>query len=165
VTNKVRIAGIAFVIFFLAFATDAQEFHKQLPVAEKQHILDGPFTVVMKTEDMPASVKQVFTKITGEPAFALANPGRKFRLTDVNPDLTLPPRRLVFAGTRGDEWFVHYELGGFAHSYCVVLFSVDSKNSPQFLWGGSGFHAAKNMDELRKMIAHGEFADDKQNYW
>ena len=163
--NKVRISGIAIVISVFCFSTAAQEFHKQLSAAEKQHLLDGAFTVHLKTGDMPASVKQAFAKITGEPSFSLADPGQKFNATDFIVDGTLPRRRLVFAGNRGDEWFVDYEQGGRAHSYHVVLFSVDPKGGLQLIWRGAGVHSAKNLDELRKMVATGEFVDDKQNYW
>jgi hypothetical protein len=119
----------------------------------------------MKTEAMPADVKQAFATITGEPSFALANPGQKYQATDVVVERGLPRRRLVFAGVRGDEWFVHYELGGIGHSFCVLLFKVDPQSRLQFVWGGAGFHGAKNLDELRKMVAAGQFSDETQNYW
>ena len=155
---------MALAVLLLGFASVAQEFHKQLSASEKQHILDGAFTVLVKTEDMPASAKRAFAKITGEPSFSLANPGQKFNATDYIVDGTLPRRRLVFAGNRGDEWFVHYEVGGRAHYYCVVLFRIDSKNGLQFVWGGAG-PRAKNLDELRTMIANGKFSDNRQSYW
>jgi hypothetical protein len=162
--NRVRIIGVVLAIAFSAFATQAQEFHKQLSAGAKQHILDSPFTAITKTEEMPASVKQAFAKITGESSFLLVNPGQTFRLTDDGVNRTLPRRRLVFAGSRGDQWFIHYELGGLAHSFCVLLFSVDSKNGLQFIWGGYGLHPAKNLEELRKMVADGQFADDQHFY-
>jgi hypothetical protein len=162
--HGLRIVGIFLAIAFLAFPTAAEEFHKQLSASERQHILDGDFKVLEKTEDMPASVKQAFMKITNEPSFSLANPGKKFQVTDVVIDKTLPLRRLVFAGSRDDEWFVHYERGGRGHGYCVLLFRIDSNNGLQFVWGGAGPHA-KNLDELRKMVAGGQFDDSRQYYW
>jgi hypothetical protein len=142
-----------------------EDFHKQLSPAEKQHILDGPFTAVMTIEDMPVLVKQAFAKITGESSFALANPGQKFQVTDVVTERGLPRRRLIFAGARGDEWFVHYEMGGIGHSYCVVLFKVGLQGRVQFVWGGAGFRSAETLDQLRKMVASGQFSDDRQYYW
>jgi hypothetical protein len=156
---------LSVALFFFSITLSAQQFHKQLSLTEKEHILDGPFTDVTKTEAMPATVKQAFAKITAEPSFALANPGQKFQVTDVVVDRALPRRRLIFAGVRGDEWFVHYEIGGYAHSYCVLLFKVDPHDQLQFVWGGAGFHAAKNLDQLRKMVVAGKFSDDMQNYW
>jgi hypothetical protein len=136
-----------------------------LSAAEKEHILDSPFAEVTKTEAIPANVKQAFAKITGEPSFALADPGQKYQVTDVVIGRGLPRRRLIFAGVRGDEWFVHYEVGGRGHSYCVLLFKVYPQDRVQFVWGGVGSHGAKNLYQLRKMVAAGQFSDEIQNYW
>jgi hypothetical protein len=78
-------------------------------------------------------------------------------------DRELPRRRLVFAGGRGDEWFVQYEVGGIGHYYCVLLFDVDPKK-PLFVWGGAGANGAKNLDQLRQMVAAGDFSDKEQSW-
>ncbi len=163
--NRYRISLLVVALFFLSITLSAQQFHKRLSAAEKEHILDSPFTEVTKTEAMSANAKQAFAKITGESSFALANPGRKYQVTDVVVERDLPRRRLVFAGVRGNEWFIHYELGGIGHSYCVLLFKVDPANGVQFVWGGTGSHGAKNLDQLRKMVAAGQFSDEMQYYW
>jgi len=163
--NKSRIALVLVALFLCLISLRAEDFHVRLSPTEKQHLLDGSFTKVTKVEAMPASVKQAFARITGEPAFALANPGEKFQVTDVIIDRSLPHRRLVFAGVRDDEWFVHYEVGGIGHSYCVVLFRVDSQSHLTFVWGGAGSQGAKDFDQLRKMVAGGQFSDDRSYYW
>jgi hypothetical protein len=38
--------------------------HKSIPQTEKEHILDGQFTVVTATGAMPARLKEAFTVIT-----------------------------------------------------------------------------------------------------
>jgi len=153
------------IMCLFALAADAQPFHKQLSRSEKMHIVDGPFVIVTTTEAMPVRVKQAFSEITGEHSFALANPGRKYQATDLVVERGLPFRRLVFAGVKGNEWFLHYERGGRGHSYSVVLFKIDAQNRLQFLWGGVGFKSANSLEELRKMIAIGQFSDDTSNYW
>lgn len=163
--NEHRISLSLVALFFLSITLTAQQFHTRLSPAQKEHILDGQFNEVTKAEAMPVNAKQAFAKITGEPSFDLANPGQKYQVTDVVVDRGLPRRRLVFAGVRGDEWFVHYELGGIGHSYCFLLFKVDPQNRLQFVWGGAGSHGAKNLDQLRKMVAAGQFSDEMQNYW
>jgi len=163
--NEHRISLSVVALFFFSITLSAQQFHKRLSAVEKEHILDSPFTEVTRTEALPANVKQSFAKLTGEPSFALANPGQKYQATDFVVDRGLPRRRLVFAGVRGDEWFVHYELGGIGHSYYVLLFKVDPQNRLQFVWGGAGSHGAKNLDQLRKMVAAGQFSDELQYYW
>ena len=47
----------------------------------------------------------------------------------------------------------------------MLLFKVESQNHVQCVWGGVGFHGAKNLDQLRKMVAAGQFSDEMQNYW
>jgi hypothetical protein len=163
--NQHRIILSVVALFFFSIALSAQQFHKRLSPAEKEHILDGSFTDVTKTEAMPAMVKQAFATITDEPSFVLANPGQKFQVTDDGGLPRLPRRRLIFAGVQGNEWFVHYERGGLGHNYCVLLFKVDPHNQLQFVWGGAGFHGASNLDQLRRMIVAGQFSDDVQNYW
>lgn len=163
--NQCRVTSFVVTLFFLSIALSAQQFHKRLSAAEKEHILDTPFTEVTKTEAMSDKAKQAFAKITGESSFALANPGQKYQATDMVVERGLPLRRLVFGGVRGDQWFIHYELGGFGHSYCVLLFKVDPTNPVQFVWGGAGSHGAKNLSQLRKMVAAGQFSDEMQYYW
>ena len=58
--NQHRIALIAVTLCFLSITLNAQEFRKQLSPAEKEHILDGSFTDVTKTESMQTTVKQAF---------------------------------------------------------------------------------------------------------
>jgi hypothetical protein len=163
--NQHRIAISAVTLCFFSITLSAQQFHQQLSPAVKEHILDGPFTDVTKGESMPNTVKQAFAKITGEPSFALANPGENYQVTDVDADRILPRRRLVFAGVAGNEWFVHYEKGGIGHSYSIVVFKVNSQSGLEFVWGGVGFHGAKDLDQLRKMVAAGQFSDEIKNYW
>jgi hypothetical protein len=163
--RKQQISLIVLVGCFMSTAVAAQQFHKQLSAVEKDHVLDSPFTMVQRTEAMPTNVKQAFAKITGEASFELADPGQKYQVTDVVGDRGLPFRRLVFAGVKDDEWFIHYERGGRGHGYYVIVFKVDAQHGLQFLWGGAGFHGAKNLDELRKLVAAGQFSDDATYYW
>jgi hypothetical protein len=101
---------LAFIGFCcLPFRVAAQQ---QPSSIEKEHLLEGQFKVIPKTEDIQANVRQAFSKITREPSFAMANPGQKFQVTDFVVDRTLPWRRLAFAGVQDDKWFVHYERGG-----------------------------------------------------
>jgi hypothetical protein len=163
--NKRVITLAALVLGFFCTVAGAQQFHKQLSRTEKEHILDGAFAIVGTTEEIPPKVKQAFAEITREHSFALANPEQKYQATDVVSEPGLPFRRLVFAGVKDDEWFIHYERGGRGHGYDVVVFKVEAQHRVQFLWGGAGFHGANNLGELRKMIAAGQFSDDAMFYW
>ena len=46
-----------------------------------------------------------------------------------------------------------------------MVFEVNPQSGFGFVWGGVGFHGAKNLDQLRKMVAAGQFSDELKNYW
>jgi hypothetical protein len=159
-----RISLVVLVMCCVPLTVIAQQHGHQLSAAEKEHLLDGQFKAISTTEGIPANVKRVFSELTREPSFALANPGQKYQVTDVVVDRNLPFRRLVFAGVKDDKWFVHYERGGRGHGYYVLLFKVDPQGDAHFVWGGSGPNRAKNLEQLRKMVTAGQFSDG-ENYW
>jgi hypothetical protein len=131
---------------------------------ERKHLLDGQFKIVRKAEGMPANLKQAFSKVTREPSFEMADPGQKFQVTDVMLGQALPFRRLVFAGTQDNTWFVHYERGGYAHSYYVNAFKVNPHGDANFIWGCPVAGVAKSLEELRTMVAACQLAK-ADSYW
>ena len=150
------------IICCIPFMALAQQ-HQSLAI-EGQHLLDGQFKVISKTEDIQATVKQAFSKVTREPSFAMANPGQKFQATDFVVDRTLPWRRLIFAGVDGDKWFVHYERGGRGHSYYVVAFKADTHGDAHFVWGCGLAGRAKALEQLRSMAATCR-SSGEDSYW
>jgi hypothetical protein len=143
---------------------DLRVEENQMSASEKEHILDGSFTVVSRTDGIPANVKQAFSTITRQTSFAMANPGEAFQVTDVVLYRRLPWRRLVFAGVQGDLWFLHYEHGGLAHSYYVVALKADSHGGARFVWGCGVGESAKTLEQLRTMVATCRLAD-AESYW
>ena len=139
-------------------------FHT-LSSAQKAHILDGDFSVERNVDSLPYGLKSAFSSLAGEHDFKMANPGDKYQATDVVVEPALPFRRLVFAGISTDKCFIHYEAGGIGHSYHIAVFGVDSEGKAKFLWGGPGPRAAKDLEQLRTMVAGGAFADDRAYYW
>jgi hypothetical protein len=147
--------------------------HRSIPQTEKEHILDGQFTVVTATEAMPAHLKEAFTVITGA-QLGFASGAQRFAME--NPDWkypyqrrrVMPYRRLLFAGLSDNKWFIHYLSGvgcGTPGNYYVVVFDVDEQNKVQFLWGGKGPEGATDLDDLRRGIATGRFTDNLSCAW
>jgi hypothetical protein len=151
--------------FPLPSAPPSSPFHTRLSPTQRGHILDGEFKLVVSTQTMPDPVKHAFIAATKEKGFALANPGADYQAGDVVYDKQLPRRRLIFAGSSPGKWFIHYEQGGFAHSYYLLIFGSQSDGSWRFLWGAASTRPAKDLDELRKMIARGWFMDEGDYYW
>jgi hypothetical protein len=139
-------------------------FHTYSP-AQKAHVLDGDFIIVTNINGLPDELKTAFSHLAGMHDFEMANPGENFQIADVIVEHGLPWRRLLFAGISNDKYFIHYEKGGRGHSYHVAVFAIGPERKVMFLWGGPGFSGAKDLTQLRTMVAAGAYADDRSYYW
>jgi len=146
-------------------AKEVRPLYTRLPVSERQHVLDGEFALVRSTDELPEPVKNTFATLTKEDRFALADLGHKYQETDVIEEPGLPSRRLVIAGHYKQRWFVHYAHGGIGLRYAIIVLDIQPDNTAHFVWGGSGFRSAANLNDLRNAIKSGEFADDVKFYW
>jgi hypothetical protein len=131
----------------------------QLPAAgfsepAYRQFLDSDFTIVTDVRALPSSVLQTFTEQAGS-RLLMANPGQKFEVTDEILDSSVPRERLIFAGVAGDKCFVHYEKGGYAHSYILEIFGPTSTGDIVPLWGGYCNAPATNFQDLRSLLIHG----------
>jgi hypothetical protein len=113
--------------------------------------LDGDFKILDSVEQLPTSVKDAFAALTHQSRFEMADPGHDFQVTDVIRHEGLPWRRLIFAGISDKECFVHYERGGYGHSYYVVVFSTEPSKAA-YIWGRALPKPAANVPELRSEI-------------
>lgn len=123
--------------------------------SEIQQFFVGNFLIIKDVKNLPPAVLRAFTEQNGS-RLVMANPGKKFRATDVVIDPTLPYRRLIFAGLSDDRCFVHYEQGGLAHSYVVALFQVTSKDKMKPIWRGYCREPATSFEELRSWLLDGK---------
>ncbi len=90
--------------------------------AEFRHALRDltRFHELRKVADLPAKVVAL---IAPDPKF-IANPGEKWQVTDVIDDPNLPAKRLIWAATDGEHYIVHYESGGIAHVFHILMVNV-----------------------------------------
>ena len=132
--------------------------HASPSESQKQHLLDGNFTIIRNTTDLPPNIRSAFATVTRTKPFALANPGEKFQETDVIYEEGLPRRRLLFAGVSNNRWFIHYEYGGWGHGYAILMFTTQPDRSVLFT-GSSLPKKASNLDDLRAAIAVSDLND------
>lgn len=93
------------------------------------------FHEIHLTSDLPLAVVSV---CAGENA-KLANPGEKWNATDVITDSNLPAKRLIWAAVDGQYYIVHYERGGIAHTYHIVVAKLDKEHAkPKVVWRATG---------------------------
>jgi hypothetical protein len=120
-----------------------------------EHFLDGDFTIITNVKALPNPVLKALTESTGS-RLLMANPGEKFEATDFISDSSVPRMRLIFAGIRNDESFVHYEQGGRGRIFIVALFKLASANEMEPFWRGYCTGPAHNLEELRSKVMNRE---------
>ena len=94
------------------------------------------FHEIHSTSDLPPAVLAL---CDGGGDGKLAEPGGKWNATDAIIDPTLPGKRLIWAAVGGDYYVVHYERGGIAHTFHVLvakLAKTDAK--PKVVWRAVG---------------------------
>ncbi len=121
--------------------------------ADRREFLNADFRILLTVQDLPAGIKKLYTVKGGR--VAMANPGEAFEATDFISDPDLPRRRLIFAGIAGDRVFLHYERGGWGHSYLVSLFRLTSPDLAVGLWSGYRGHA-KDFEDVKRMVSEDE---------
>ena len=69
----------------------------------------------------------------------LAEPGQKWNATCVITDPSLPGKRLIWAAVGGEYYVVHYERGGIAHSFHILVGKLTKNDAqPKVVWRAVG---------------------------
>ena len=108
----------------------------KLPAEDRKALLDtSRFHEVHSTNDLPPAIVALCTGDNGR----LADPGQKWNATDVIMDPTLPGKLLIWAAIGGEYYVVHYERGGIAHTFHVLVATLTKNNAkPKVIWRGVG---------------------------
>jgi hypothetical protein len=90
----------------------------------------------------------------------LADPGHQWEATDVIADETLPRKRLIWAVRGGDYYVVHYERGGYAHSFHVLVAEVRKGDAkPIFIWHATAKERLKDFAAFLDGVAMNKLDD------
>ena len=137
---------------------------KLSPETKAYLLRENAFGEISSVKDIPASVLAKFAEIAKDPNIKIANPGEKFQATDVIYEKGLPSRRLIWGGLSKEYCVVHYEQGGYAHSFRVILLRR-SGNDATFLWGGAILDRIKNLLDFRNLLKEDVLDDTLDYYW
>ncbi|HEU0274633.1 MAG TPA: hypothetical protein VFQ83_08920 [Candidatus Udaeobacter sp.] len=121
----------------------------KLPAEDRKVLEDSSrFHKVHSTRDLPTAVIALCSE-DGK----IADPGQNWNATDAVTDPSLPWKRLIWAGVGGDYYVVHYERGGIAHSFHVLVAKMSKQDAkPKVVWqalGGPFKDYAAFLDALR----------------
>jgi hypothetical protein len=121
---------------------------------EKEYLgREDAFRVLFSVKEIPATVLLKFAEIAKDPALRIANPGEEIPTTDVIRENGPPRRRLIFGGISKEYCLIHYERGGYSHTFHTMLFKLSEKDA-RFLWGVTS-KRIKDLAEFRELLKGG----------
>ena len=112
---------IAFAFLSTCALEDAAATVEHLSVLDRA-ALEHPQSVQMlhSTRAVPASVKTACAAVISDHRFWLADPGKPYNEA-CDSDDRIPDRRLIWAARLPEHLVLHYESGGRAHSFHVIV--------------------------------------------
>lgn len=126
---------LSYLLFAVAIQSWCCADVTKLPADDRRALQDSSrFHEVHSTGDLPAAIVAL-----GADDGRLAEPGQKWNATDAITDPTLPGKRLIWAAVDGEYYVVHYERGGIAHTFHVLVATLTKNNAkPKVIWRGVG---------------------------
>jgi hypothetical protein len=125
-----------------------------LSTAVREHLRADALAPMAHVAELPKLVQDALKANFSSPT-QMADPGQEWQATDVVMNPNLPTRRLISAGCSSDHCLIHYEQGGFAHFYRVLLISV-SKTAAKIEWTGMSGGPTTNVAEVQAQVVAGK---------
>lgn len=146
----------------LAIHTECFAEITKLPPADRKALESASASLreIHATTDLPPAVVALCADENGR----IAEPGQKWEPTDVITDSSLPRKRLIWAVTNDEYIIVHYERGGYAHSYHVLIARLKHGDTkPILIWRATGSHL-KNLKAFLAALKNKDDLDDRSDY-
>jgi hypothetical protein len=133
----------------------------KLSAEDRKVLLDASgFHEVHSTSDLPSAI---LAPCDGGGDGKLAEPGQNWNATCVITDPTLPGKRLIWAAIGGDYYVLHYERGGIAHSFHILVAKLTKDDVKlKLVWRAVG-RQFKDYAAFLDALRTGEL-DDRLNY-
>jgi hypothetical protein len=115
-------------------------------------------------KDLPKAVREACGAATSDHEFRIADNDEKYQETDVVVQQGLPQRHFLWAAEIPGHYLVYYELGGFSHSYHVVLMTADgSGHKATVVWSAVAEAPMPSYSAFLAALDDGTL-DDSLNY-
>ena len=142
------------LILVLAFMGCFAKVAPCLSAEDRLPAVDSPqFREVRTTASLPKAIIALCADDSGR----LAEPGRRWEATDDISNKSLPSHRLIWAAVADGVFIVHYESGGYAHSFHVLLATLDpGETKPRVTWRAYGTSPLKDYAALGPALRAGK---------
>jgi len=129
----------------------------KLSKQQNKALQDVPrFHSIGAVTNLPSAIVQLCAGPNGR----LAEPGQKWEPGDYISDPKLPRHRLIWASADGNYYVVHYESGGRAHIFRLLVARMkEGDKRPSFVWRGFGGEL-KDFTAFAEALANNKLADD-----
>ncbi len=98
-------------------------------------VASSRFHEAHSTNDLPSAILTLCAGDNGK----IADPGQKWNATDAIIDPTLPGKRLIWAAVGGEYYVLHYERGGIAHTFHILVAKLTKGDAkPKAVWRAVG---------------------------
>jgi hypothetical protein len=126
---------LIYLLFVVAIPSLCYGDVTKLSAEDRRALQDSSrFHEVHSTSDLPSAIVALCAD-NG----TLAEPGQKWNPTDVITDPTLPGKRLIWAAVGGEYYVVHYEHGGIAHTFHILVAKLTTNDAkPKVVWRAAG---------------------------
>jgi len=109
---------------------------------DRRRLLEAHDVRLLRTmRQIPEKVVRACASVSASRDFRLADAGRPFEATDVIRKESLPRKRLIWAALLPGYAIVHYESGGYALSYHVLVVSFDPPKTARVVWAAAAWAA------------------------
>ena len=124
-----------------------------LSPGHRAHIRAEVLTPVTHVQDLPETVREAMRKSFGEANLKLADPNEPFQanLWQMLRSPRTPAKRLVSAASGPDHCLVHYEEGGYRHSFRVLLFGLN-RSDAQIEWAGTPSKPLADVAGMKRFV-------------
>jgi hypothetical protein len=125
-----------YVLFAIAIQSVCHADVTKLAAEHRKVLQDSSrFHEVHSTSDLPPGI----VALCGGDDGRLAEPGQNWNATCVITDPSLPGKRLIWAAVSGEYYVVHYERGGIAHSFHILVAKLTKNDAkPKVIWQAGG---------------------------
>ena len=125
-----------YVLFTVSIQSLCYADITKFPAEDRKTLQDSSrFHEVHSTSGLPPAI----VALCGGDNGRLAEPGQNWNATCVITDPSLPGKRLIWAAVGGEYYVVHYERGGIAHSFHILVAKLTKNDAkPKVIWQAGG---------------------------